>query len=398
MGKQIKLPNNCRYSEPSVHPKGWKGTSAKLVNESWYIKYRFYDDNTGKSKQVLIRENRLSDLSQKQGFVISTLAGIKEALEAKGYNPIEKTWITPFTEPSKSLNSFTPFIDALNLAYNSLKLSELTMRDISGVIANTKTAVTELGLLHMNIGSITRKHMRAIFDKVGLLKDGTSSNDKFNRHRTYLGILYSELMEFEAIEANVPLAVKPKKKDAKKEKQLLTKSERVKMVKCLEETSPRFLLFIQIFFHSGARLTEMMRVKVKDVNFAKQTITYLVLKGKKYEYKERPMKDIAVGYWSDAIYGGKPNDYVWSIGLLPSAAEPPKYMVKMRWERLKKKLGLKVGFYSLKHLNTTETKKIIGTKGAAIQNAESEEMINRIYDVDKERDDMEIIRGVNNPL
>jgi len=59
---------------------------------------------------------------------------------------------------------------------------------------------------------------------------------------------------------------------------------------------------------------------------------------------------------------------------------------------------MKFGLYALKHLNTTETARILGVKAAAIQNAESEDMIRRHYDVEHDARINAEVKKINNPL
>ncbi len=68
-----QLSNNCRIGKISVFPKDWKTVRAN-VNITWYIKYRFYDDNIKRSKQVVIKGmNEFSTLKGKQVGVITLL-------------------------------------------------------------------------------------------------------------------------------------------------------------------------------------------------------------------------------------------------------------------------------------------------------------------------------------
>lgn len=349
---------------------------------------------------IYLRANQIDDLQQRQDYVKGLLEGIKKALEVNCYNPITKKSVTSFNVITTSeVNQFTPFIDALKCASGSIRVAPVTKRDIDAVIDNVSNAAALLGYQWLNIGSIERKHLRRIFDECAKLKDtGEFSAYKFNRHRTYMGILYNELIELDAVVANIPLAVKAKKKAQAEKVELLTPEERKALIEYLTEKSPRFLLFIQCFFHSGARITEMLRVKVKDIDFDRQYITYYVQKGTKYQYKERPLKDIAVPYWREAIKGAHKSDYVWSTGLMPGTTATAPNVIRLRWQRLQPILNIRKGIYSLKHLNTTQTSDLLGAEVAAIQNAESVDMIAKHYDVTYQQRKDDSLKKLNNPL
>ncbi len=62
----INLPNCCPCSTLSVYPKNWRTRKAKISIE-WFIKYRFYDPNYSKPKQVMVQGmNQFKTLSERQ--------------------------------------------------------------------------------------------------------------------------------------------------------------------------------------------------------------------------------------------------------------------------------------------------------------------------------------------
>ncbi|RXK82891.1 hypothetical protein [Filimonas effusa] len=82
-----QLPNNCRAGKMSVFPKNWNTVKAN-INLKWYIKYRFYDDNLNKSRQVVLKGmNMLTRLAEKQAAVRIQLKDEQDMLD-RGYNPI----------------------------------------------------------------------------------------------------------------------------------------------------------------------------------------------------------------------------------------------------------------------------------------------------------------------
>lgn len=397
----IKLSDTCTCSELKVTPADWQ--NCRSITRDWQIYYRVYDkafmDKYPKGKLIVIKGmNKYKDLKQRRAFTQDLINDELKDLHA-GYNPISGQEPTiEFVAPDE-VNKKTSFIEALNHAKGMLRVSQNTLdKEITFVIGQIEAAAGELGYKYIAIWDITLKHLHLICEKASYKADKSYSGDKFNRAKKVLRLLYKKLLILEVVPFNLPISLDRQKGAAKKDKLLLTKSDRANIVEYLQKSNPRFLLFIQIFFSSGARLTEMLRVKVKDVDFTNQYITYLVLKGKQYEYKQRPMIDIAVGLWSDAIYGAHPDDYVWGERLLPGQVAAGKYVVKMRWQRLRKILGIAVGFYALKHTNSTEVAGMIGTEGVMTLNAESRAMIEKVYDTKHQKRKDDIIKGVNNPL
>jgi hypothetical protein len=108
----------------------------------------------------------------------------------------------------------------------------------------------------------------------------------------------------------------------KKKRATLTREERQLINTFLHTYYRRFWIFLQCFFHSGARETEMMRLKGRDIEISNKQIKYLVLKGNVYEEVYRPIKGIAVPFWEMALENCRLDDYVFAKGLEPG---PVKY-------------------------------------------------------------------------
>ena len=63
----INLPGNRRMGKVYISPKNWKTGGKSLLKEMWFIRYRYYDDNKGVSKQIWISDfNRVNDLNERR--------------------------------------------------------------------------------------------------------------------------------------------------------------------------------------------------------------------------------------------------------------------------------------------------------------------------------------------
>lgn len=393
------LPNNCRRSEIAVYPKNWKTCGAAGLKSSWYIKYTFYDDNLKQSKQIQIKANRVKGLDDRRAQIRRELSLIDIALEHNGFNPITKSKVVAWAQTKHSkVYQHTPLVDALRFAQSRLKLADSTMKDITQVIANVEAALPKVQLTYLTIGSAGKKDLKELLEHCAVLKKtGKHSDDKYNRMRSYLGILYAELLEYEVVPANIPLALKKKDKAVKKKRDSLTTEQRQTIDKYLHENYKGYWRFVHIFFHSGARETEIMRVRVKDVDIKNQRVKYLIKKGKSYREEYRVIKDISLPFWIEAIEGAESEWFVFSDNKMPGSREVRPDSINTFWYRhCKKILGVTADFYSLKHINTTETRKLSGIANAALQNAESEDMIRKHYDLDHEADEFAALRKVGN--
>jgi integrase len=82
--------------------------------------------------------------------------------------------------------------------------------------------------------------------------------------------------------------------DEKEQRAILTKAERQYVSELLQTSYPEFFRFLNIFFHSGARISELMKLKKPDVDIAGQRFRSEIKKGRKTRIVWRPIKNIAV--------------------------------------------------------------------------------------------------------
>ena len=155
---------------------------------------------------------------------------------------------------------------------------------------------------------------------------------------------------------------------------VLSPEERITVNQYLEEKYPSFHRFLHIFFHSGARISELLRVTDSDMDLKNQRYKVIVQKGRNYTQVWKTIKDVAMPYWLSVMKECVKGDFVFSVGLKPGSKQIQPYQVTKRWYRLvKKKIGIAADFYSLKHLHTTEVVDLLGEKEAAKHNEHTSE-------------------------
>ena len=383
---KVQLPNGCSHSTLSVNPRNWHTKGAKVTHD-WFIGYRFYDSRHSKPKQVMIKGmNAFKTIQERQQ---ATKHLIEEELKAlnNGYNPFLKGVNTIHAEETLS---FT-FLEALALAFGKISIANITRRDLQFSISQFKGAVKKLGWQNISISEISRKHVREILDA------SSNSNDRFNKNRSYLMILFSMLCELEVIPINYVRDIK-KKKVTKKIREVLTPRQRVIVEEHLKNNYPEFHRFLHIFFHSGARISELMKVRVADVDLANQRFKLLIQKGRNYQEVWKTIKDIALPYWQEVLINSSKEQFVFSVGLKPGDKQIEPYQLNKRWRRLvKKKLGITADFYSLKHLHTTEVVDLLSDIHAARHNNHtSTVMVNTVYDVNSRARKNNLVKGLQN--
>ncbi len=218
-------------------------------------------------------------------------------------------------------------------------------------------------------------------------------------------ILFKYLIEVEAVDVN-PVRDISKQRIIRKIRLTLTLEERKKVNDHLKMKNPAFYRFVQIFFHSGGRIKELLSLRACDVDMENQTYKTLIKKGPQAHEKKRTIKNIALPFWKEVMaMVQSESDYIFSDGLVPGAKDNPirREQVTRRWEvhiKAKKEkggLGLKPDFYSLKHLNLDETTELLDDESAAAQAGHSSTaMVREVYGVGIARRQHELLKKVGN--
>jgi integrase len=188
-----------------------------------------------------------------------------------------------------------------------------------------------------------------------------------------------------------------KKKTVRKIKRILTPAECKKVSNWVKNYDRHFWLLIHIFFHSGCRTTEIFRVKRKHVDLVNQTVLITVLKGNQPFEVLKPIKNIAVEYWKEAIRNAGTENYIFAKGLTPGPVAINPRQATRRWNRhMKKKLGIVCDWYALKYLNSDQVSKEKGLKVASLLNSHTNTNTTRLYAVNEQERMNEEIKEVAN--
>lgn len=401
----IYLPNGCRCSELSVSPRNWDKKSASAVG-IWQIQYRFYDPTVivnGKIKPklcVVKGMNQFKSVSERREAVRILLENELERLKA-GYNPIKQ--VIQEQEKEVELSPNTPFVKALNIAYGKVSAVRETKADIRSVIKGTVAAAESLGFSMVPVSQVGRKVIKLILERCAVLNPRWSNN-RHNVYKDYLTKLFKELVELEMTDSN-PVKEISKKKVIRKIRETLTQEERVVINKHLHDNHYYFWRFLHIFFHSGSRETELMRLRTTDVNLHRQQYKAVVLKGGEPREVIRPIKDSVVGLWEEVLRECKPGAYLFTKHLQPGDQPIHSSQINRRWRRhvkLNKKITKDLGspvtadFYSLKHSNSDETAALLDIRAAALQNSHTSVGTTKIYAIGEVAREMERLKKLQN--
>ncbi len=435
-----QLPGNCRMGSISIHPENWETVKAK-VNIIWYVKYRFYDDNLGVNKQVVLKGmNDYFTLAEKQDAVRTVLKDEIELIVQKGYNPVTKTYYNQEQFPEQEtvnlpdpgselyfsevedLTQKTPFIEALYFALPEIKCVSATHIDIASVLKYVRIGAMLLGLDRLPVGQIKRKNIIAIFKKVGevklqlrkklqeanpdkTIKENWTANT-FNQYRSHLQMVFKALVKLEVIEINIIEGI-DKEKHATAIRETLTPEQRITINGFLFQYHYNFWRFLQMFFHSGTRIIEILKVRKEDVDLLRQRFKVLIKKGGAYRYEWRTIKNIVLHLWEEILQETGEGQVLFSEGLQPGDHVIRREQITRRWRRhVKERFKVIADFYSLKHQNTEEVMDALAALYKQIEEAESAvvkmnghtspQMLRTVYDKKNALRRANLVREVNN--
>ncbi|WP_025125680.1 tyrosine-type recombinase/integrase [Myroides odoratimimus] len=362
--------NQCYFTDIWVSPKDFKKAKKASLTKQWYVQCYFYDpkfkDKYPKGFPYRKKINKFQTLKERIEAAEYLLLEIP-ALFKQGYNPITKLYMVDKEDQELDpthISEESSFLHALNWAYNNVEVSQSTKNDIKGILKYVTEAVVRLAFDELEIKTVKKKHIRFVLDNIQK-ETGPFSAHKFNKYRSYLSILFKELEEYEIIENNFVKSIR-KKTELREPREVLTKEQRTLVNNHLKDNYISFWRFTNIFFHSGARISELLDLKVKDVNLDKGTFRILVKKGKQFIHTNKVIKDIALPFWERAIIGAHDDQYVFSNGLVPGDNRIRREQIQRRWKtHVKDKLGITADFYALKHLNLDDIAEIYSIEDAA---------------------------------
>lgn len=402
----IALPNGCSRSNIIVIPNNWKSNRAS-IKKDWLIFYRFYDPTYKGTKDwghpVPIKGmNRFKSLADRQE-VTQSLLDQEIAMLKEGWNPIIKKYVVPAESKFVAdIDGKTPFIEALRLAEPRVETVPEVHDDMKSIIKAVESASALLfdqthhkKYKDLPIELINSKHLIFIMEQCQ--KDNDKLSDKrHNKYLAYLSMIFNKLRSLQAIALN-PAENVDRKKTVTKKRAILTDKEAKAVDEHLFKKDYYFWRYMHIFFHSGARNTEMKQVK-KDssVDLNKQEFIVLVKKGNQYEEQVKLISNSVIHLWQEIWNEAKDGEYLFGSMLKPGPRMQGERYVSQRWQvYVKKDLGIEKDWYSLKHKHSDLIDKKLGLRHAQEATGHKSERTAKIYAVGHDERKRDELKGLD---
>lgn len=384
-----QITQSCSRSKISVVPANWQTKRASTTTK-WKIYYRYYDQQFKNDKSlwgkmfVLKGMNATDNLEERQEITKALIEQEMDMLDNRLWNPITLRYMVV---GSASKSNMT-LAEALRFALKKTNGVHKVLTDIRSVVNGFLNSASMLfdensmmPYSMLPIADVKRKHVKEILDNCYNIN--TKFTDKrYNKYKAYLSKLYRELIDDELVETNVFTDIRPKA-ELKPLKEVLTDREAFLINKYLRENCYTFWRFVQIFFYSDARETELANLKKKDVDFANQEFVVTVIKGHKKRQEVKQISNEVWDLWQELLADTEDNDYLFSKGLKPGKVPIQADQFGRRWNRyVKGQMGIDKDLRSLNHLHLTKVSEAIGIKAAAASRSHSTPVITMTrYDV-----------------
>tara|TARA_B100000378_G_scaffold274352_1_gene268636 strand:- start:2508 stop:3725 length:1218 start_codon:yes stop_codon:yes gene_type:complete len=395
--QRLLLINGCSVSTPSVNPKNYKQGGVELLEKDWYIQYRFHDPkyyhDYPKGKLCIIKGmNKYHTLKERRDYIAILIESLLQELVERGWNPITKEYMINEEIQAGKLLPQTPFIDAFFLALEKLDITDKHRKQVNWLIVRLEKAAVKLKYRQLSIDDLTRRQLKEVFELCKM------PANYYNHAKRYISSLFSELIEYECCDVNLARDMRYQKV-IKKQREILSPEDLACVMKYLKSNYYEFWRYCIIFMFSGARTSELMRLKYGQVNLPEQEFTVVISKGKSRKEVKKVILLGAMELWKELMDIAKPGEYIFSKNLVPGKNKINDDQVSKRWYRLVKNsdkiigpegkpLKITADFYSLKHtfLDSLETEQ--ARKLASHTNSRT----TAIYQVNKDKRDREELK------
>ncbi|AUC15457.1 hypothetical protein BTO06_10020 [Tenacibaculum sp. SZ-18] len=404
--KKITLVNGCYVTKFKVFPSNWRTGGKELLLKDWIISYYFHDPkqdielfNSGKRIRVK-GMNEFKTLTQRREATGIIIDSIKHSLTIENYNPISDSYMTCDSKLSV-IDEDTSIIELLKYALSLRQVSKEYRQEMITLIDRVEISLIILGYQFMNITEFSRKHVKAVLRDQQMRNK--ISNKRYNKYKSMLSSLFKELIEEEIIEYNPTSNIK-KLTEQKNVREVLTDDDRKLVYSHLKENYYTFWRFMMIYFSSGARIKELLRMRVSDVDLNKLEFKVYVLKGGQNKEVIKPINKNELYLWKELINEQNTDRivvnssfFIFSSNLQKGEKQIRREQITRRWKtHVKDKLGVTADFASLTHLYADTVASELDLKHAQkLRSHTTDRMMKKHYAINESQRQLERLKNID---
>ncbi|MGE8528529.1 tyrosine-type recombinase/integrase [Chryseobacterium rhizosphaerae] len=367
------------YSTIKVTPKTWDKDLKSNLNKTWEIYYKFFTPEYPDGFPIRFKGmNRCSTLEEKQETTRSLIKTEIENLE-RGFNPITQEYELDTSIVLNDLTENTLFIDALNIGLSKIIVSENTRKSMEDPVKLISKAAIDTGKASLKISEVRKRDIRIMLDYI--LSKGYS-NDRYNRVKTNIGIIYNYFVDMEIFEYNYIhyISKLPHTPDIT---DIYRDSDKAK-VQQLKFTNYKLWRFLKLYYCSQCRITEFRNIKLSDVFYNQQYFVIFEKKGKRYHKVSKPINISVSELWLEVLSEAQQGDvYLFTNNLSPGMVSCTKNSLVNKYRFwVKKKIGITKDMRSLRHTFANDITTIYGLDVAQGALGHTTPKTTKIYAVD----------------
>lgn len=335
-----------------------KFTKPKLSKTSkyWYVHFRY----EGKQFRETMGLNKIADLKQRESEY-KDLCRLLLIDLTNGWNPNLPNNIQHQDKMK--------FIEALKFALEKKKnnISAATYSSYKGTIKYLEIASTILKLNNLKIIETKRVHIKLLMEEARKLRKW--SDNAYNAHLLHLKIILTVLTKWDIIESNPASKIDSLKTDKESNFNAPASEKNMEVIKKeLIEKDYNFYIFCITIFHTGIRISELLKVTIGMINLENNefnlpgTITknkksrtvpinkYLKEELKKMNFSKLPNDYYLFGNLKKTGKGKRAKENKNLPDFIPSPYQVVRKTATTRWEDIiKKGLGINMNLYAMKH-------------------------------------------------
>ncbi|WP_073180794.1 tyrosine-type recombinase/integrase [Cruoricaptor ignavus] len=360
MRKQLKeLPNGCSRTEVYISPKNYKTIRSKSqMPKYWFVECRFFDPKFSEKYPNGFQYRRkftATDPKESKLYAEVYKEEMEKALDELFYNPITKEFAA---DKSRKLHPGLLFFDAIKMANEKISPGYKSKNhgvQVRWMLSRIKEHLYISRLFEVRISDVRTWHIKNLLD----IMDLTPS--VYNRFRSYLMRLFTELVQYGCVEHNFIRDIS-KQQEIPKVRAVMSPEKFDAVFKYLEIRWPNLFRYAIIFHYSGARSTELMKLKAKDVDLAKREFQITIIKGHQNSRVKKAIIPSALPYWESLMSEVKDGEeFLFSRYQKPGKIEVDARTITVKWRKYIKNckeikdangniIEVTEDFYSLKHL------------------------------------------------
>ena len=324
---RTELRNGCSRTEVYFSPENYR----KLRNNSdllkdWFVECRFHDpkfkDKYPNGFQFRKRTNCFQTITERKAAMEIYKNDMEILLDKQNYNPITKVFMPC---EGGELYRGMDFKSAIETARLKLSGGEKHLRDVKIALNRFVKGIDELNYAFLNVSDIKIWHIKNTLDYLKI------SPSYYNKFRQYLSDIFKVFLEYGCVDSN-PVRDISKKKINPKVRELISMNKLIYIDKFLKEKHYSFYRYRQIFYYSGSRTAELLRIQRKHVNLDKQEFLLQIRKGAYYNWVTKPINDAVLNYWKELCkLCESPEDYIFSKKLVPGSVPNSPAQITKRW-------------------------------------------------------------------